>query len=521
MSLKQELDLNIGNWSVPDLYELFDIPKDATTEEVAEIADKVIQKQTEGELKYFLQLARDKIIKSQESALQGNIFQKNTDRQLELWWKNQYLESGNAVQSDKVTSRKDKVEIFDDADGHFQMKQNRLGVNQTYNLPHVQGTINPNLKTQIERVVIVDSQYRTNLYPYAGNDVSKPSFNTDFTVTLSENLTNVTEIQLEAINIPKTWYNFDTFYGNTCFAIDNLTNTEKTLINITPGNYTPQTLSNHINDLLQEGAPGLGQIDLSFNYDNRYNKFKFVWNPHSTSPDSTHGYKIYFYRDDNFTEYISNTGVSCQGCVTTMYPNNSFGWTSGWRITPDENDDVFLTIDTSGIPYNADATPQIEPISNLIIVLDDFNKNRLNTGVVSSTQQSEKLSIPEYVSLNNLDCATAGEGAVFSKVAPRQLTQAQLYTLNTIVEGRRQSRSRNAAPTTSDAFCIIPVIDSTEINKNIVLMANQLSTYKREYFGPVNIERLRARLIDDKGNIVNLNGRDWSFTLRVKQLYQY
>ena len=80
---------------------------------------------------------------------------------------------------------------------------------------------------------------------------------------------------------------------------------------------------------------------------------------------------------------------------------------------------------------------------------------------------------------------------------------------------RLKSKTRNIAPTTSDALCVIPVLPTIQNNQNIVLMSNQLSSNKREYFGPVDIERLRARLIDDKGNIVNLNGRDWSFTLRI------
>ena len=43
----------------------------------------------------------------------------------------------------------------------------------------------------------------------------------------------------------------------------------------------------------------------------------------------------------------------------------------------------------------------------------------------------------------------------------------------------------------------------------------------RVYFGPVDIERMRVRLVNDKGYTVNLNGNDWSFTLTATALYQY
>lgn len=41
----------------------------------------------------------------------------------------------------------------------------------------------------------------------------------------------------------------------------------------------------------------------------------------------------------------------------------------------------------------------------------------------------------------------------------------------------------------------------------------------RQYFGPVDINRLTLRLIDEYGRLVNLNNMDWSMTLSFEQLY--
>ena len=41
----------------------------------------------------------------------------------------------------------------------------------------------------------------------------------------------------------------------------------------------------------------------------------------------------------------------------------------------------------------------------------------------------------------------------------------------------------------------------------------------REYFGPVNIERLHVSLIDEYGKILDLNNMDWSMTLLFESLY--
>jgi hypothetical protein len=48
-----------------------------------------------------------------------------------------------------------------------------------------------------------------------------------------------------------------------------------------------------------------------------------------------------------------------------------------------------------------------------------------------------------------------------------------------------------------------------------------MASHSRDYFGPVTIERVGVELQDDKGNLLDLNGVDWSFTFKVKQLYQY
>jgi len=43
--------------------------------------------------------------------------------------------------------------------------------------------------------------------------------------------------------------------------------------------------------------------------------------------------------------------------------------------------------------------------------------------------------------------------------------------------------------------------------------------YKRSYFGPVDLMKLRIKLLDKFGRIVDLNNSDYSFTIRVEQLY--
>jgi hypothetical protein len=44
-------------------------------------------------------------------------------------------------------------------------------------------------------------------------------------------------------------------------------------------------------------------------------------------------------------------------------------------------------------------------------------------------------------------------------------------------------------------------------------------TEPRTYFGPVDIQRLRIRLFDDRGRLLNMNNTNYSFCLDLKMLY--
>jgi len=51
-----------------------------------------------------------------------------------------------------------------------------------------------------------------------------------------------------------------------------------------------------------------------------------------------------------------------------------------------------------------------------------------------------------------------------------------------------------------------------------LLMENDLNLISepREYFGPVDIQKLRIQMYDDHGRILNMNGANYSFCLLFK-----
>ena len=73
----------------------------------------------------------------------------------------------------------------------------------------------------------------------------------------------------------------------------------------------------------------------------------------------------------------------------------------------------------------------------------------------------------------------------------------------------------------TDLLARIP-INQPRNNGQIILYKNDNPTFtKRLYFGPVKLSKFKVRLLNDKGFEVNLNEKDWSFSIIVSQLYQY
>ena len=56
-------------------------------------------------------------------------------------------------------------------------------------------------------------------------------------------------------------------------------------------------------------------------------------------------------------------------------------------------------------------------------------------------------------------------------------------------------------------------------NPNLINFDDIFYQSRRNYFGPVNIKKLKIRLLDELGRVVDLNNNDFSFSLQIDQLY--
>ena len=111
------------------------------------------------------------------------------------------------------------------------------------------------------------------------------------------------------------------------------------------------------------------------------------------------------------------------------------------------------------------------------------------------------------------------------------LTKAQLYSVDQIeffndatAKGRPGGHAivRTKSPNTPDSFARFPVDrNPLDWSSSILYKNTNKQQPERKYFGPVKLVKFGVKLLNDKGFEVNLHDEDWSFSIIVKQLYQY
>lgn len=171
------------------------------------------------------------------------------------------------------------------------------------------------------------------------------------------------------------------------------------------------------------------------------------------------------------------------------------------------------------IPSTTDGDGRFENNSFLInFSVDHAGNQDLNTNIQLRLGWHLGFRVGHY--LSKIKGSIISEG-ICMPTAPR-------YAFLSIDDGKHNSEG-----TFINAFSE-SYIDNNIISKiNISSIMNDASVYKpisisgsyshvnrtREYFGPVDIQRLHIRLIDEYGRVIDLNHMDWSFTLLFEKLY--
>tara|TARA_B100001769_G_C22112158_1_gene601998 strand:- start:4827 stop:6155 length:1329 start_codon:yes stop_codon:yes gene_type:complete len=332
-----------------------------------------------------------------------------------------------------------------------------------------------------QRVILIDSQFRQNVLKSS----SKPpgfndrEFNTDFILDLSEPLIDVVSIKISSVHIPTSWYSFDHHLGNTSFSTDGTNYVSK---NIEPGNYDISGLTLAIKEK---------QNDLNFSINHATQKINI-----STSSSDI---SFVFYKKNGLVD-SSNT------CVGGSFVNQNLGWNMGFRQV-DETGEL-SNINLSSDPITANVPAYTYGPKYFLLELTDYNQSQINSGIVCIADRESSVTAVN---------TGANRGSNQEK-----LTKAQIYSQNAMLSksnDKPNTSNRVYGPVSKDVLAIIPLDGIDKLRPEPLIDDVADINVPRVYTGPTRIDKLRIRLLDDKGNLVNLNDNDWSFSLIVEQLH--
>jgi chitodextrinase len=294
----------------------------------------------------------------------------------------------------------------------------------------------------------------------------------EFTIEFPTSIKNVIRMKLSSVELPNTWYAF-TDKNNTFeigISYDN-SDVSTNTIAIPEGNYSSLDFSEQLNTYLNNQPANTYLEHLMFEVDEFSSKGRFRF---KTYDEAQNIYNIPSVMNDNTItndatyqsviltkiRYSLKFALNTQICNDTqMY--ESVGWTLGYRKTEYDFIDYFSSMTKWNTTYHG--VVEAEGV---------FGSNKLNYLY---------LSVDDYVNKSK-------EGVL---------------TIN----NSRTHLSKN----------ILARITVKYGSFYVNLDGDDDVVRHRDYYGPVTIEKLHVKLLDKYGNLVNLNGSDFSFILEFTQ----
>ena len=347
-------------------------------------------------------------------------------------------------------------------------------------------------------------------------------------------------MNVDSIEIPmNSYYPFSPSYGTTTFDISySVADASWVCVDISAGFYP--VFSNDPNILDISAA-----INPHLDFTTHGLQLKIDGNTQKTTINSISGeiFSIAFYQDDCYSNCNDPSG-----CRNGKKIDSNLGWLLGFRQPIYRN----VTSITSESTVNPWGTKYI------LLIVDDLNRNRTSGNLITTINTQTKFKLPEYYLKTSQmfpacpparcseasgikfrppknqqfplgkkrDCRRGTQPGTLLVDGSNNLTQAQKYTVTEILNAQKTANQDvYLPPTATNLLYRFPVNrDVTNILKGNAAPLNIVNTTnsgKREYFGPVTLKTLRVSLLNDKGDVLDLNGADWSLNLSVERLYQY
>jgi len=326
------------------------------------------------------------------------------------------------------------------------------------------GTMNPLKVNTIKRAVNIDTRFRPNYYSTKSSDLQ---------INLPTKVERAVSMRLASIEIPMSFYAISSELGNNVFKVvwnwGGVVDASSALITISDGNYDiglsdktkAARLESEINARLaatEAGIATVGKLNLRFEVNPITGKSRFYQDPSSVLVPTPIPFKIYF-------------NTTSLGAILPLSENPqpfqmTLGWMLGYRAMNNLNG-----LYSSG-------------------TLNGFTNSILSEGICNVQGiRYIYVSIDDFVNSSNNYFTAAFASSVMAPNIITRINVAELAQDVTVFHYAQQEGY------------------STELDRS------------RNYFGPVDIQKMRVTLYDEYGRIVNLNHMDWSMELMFECIY--
>ena len=395
--------------------------------------------------------------------------------------------------------------------------------------------LNPIKRTEITSIVNIDTFLRSD---YLNTNPS------DYVQEFAEPINNVLSMALSSIEMPNIWYIFSqersSNYLNISFKNFNFLGNNYDVsydIIIPDGNYTSDEITVTLNNLFKYYAQTNPDPNLPTEFMNPIFYLRFA-------VDNITGKSTFRIITAGF-DYTNADEEQLFG--TSPYEEYKFdGLTENPVYSPDMIIEFNFLNRTQQSLYNDLLDRKFDPsINEIVYNVNNINSTLSETYVRSVKQKAYNTSsiTPERIMFD-----TAGWMFGFRKPTytitlndtffdPYTSSSVVIYKgflnsegiygglINTYIflsiDDFNNNYKRTVISNNEDFLVSNNILAKIPIGtgSNTLLVQEDKINKLRQYFGPVNIKKIKIKLIDRFGNIVNLNNNNFTFTLELKQLY--
>ncbi len=451
-----EFDLNIHNYNIVDLEQLFKL-KPELKYSVNEIEYKEYQLREQlFRTGYINKQLKPNIVQFLSLAKTRLIHEKCVpSKKTSIMPESWRLDKSEIPRLEHVTSRETELVVKPQASYTY-----------THNSDYFQGTLNPLEKRIVTKSISIDSLFRNNY-----NSTNSG----DYIYTLPETLNNVTSMKLSALEISNSWFAFSSKNNTNMVTITTYFYTTQgfrevitsKLITIPDGNYLSDDFVTLFNGLLKDASLN----NISINISEFSTKTIFYILPGTTLvPIPTNFSFTIDFRNPSSIPDPTNTNIINE--LPNSTSNKSMGWMLGFR-------EPFYKVEQSTGKYYANISGTIKPVIYAGYLESEGGFGSLNDTYIFVDVDDYHNNFPtnSLISINHTNQSYLGQNILgrISMTAGQNVTQMN--------------------------------------------MAQDQITKRREYFGPIKLEKLRIRLLNRFGDVLAINNNDYSLLLEFTQLY--